>query len=335
MALTADQADQRFDELFDGDRRPDAATDSELVNLVALRDLNTAAVVASAAAEYWPPFFNKDASAATRDTLLARLEQSTDTGDANQLLLALAFVGDATVVERFHAWEDTPHPWQALLHVGPRTYAHQAGWTLGGPGVRRELTFPGTVATRQASDPETGATIGGLLLELCPSCGASLVNALTLDGTNAQFDFLGLPGMLRIPACAWCSMFNDAAGSLGTGVTIWVRYPLDGTNTLDVTGTPDHDRGEYQETMNQTWSPDPVAFGPWRAQADVAEVPIIGGQPMWLQDAEYAACPDCANTMRHLAWIPLNCLVVDGAEGIWYVQACPDCQVATVIYQQT
>ena len=57
----------------------------------------------------------------------------------------------------------------------------------------------------------------------------------------------------------------------------------------------------------------------------------IGGAPTFIDDANYAKCPECGKKMRHLAQLGEECT----GSGIIYVQICKDCQMAATLYQQS
>lgn len=70
-------------------------------------------------------------------------------------------------------------------------------------------------------------------------------------------------------------------------------------------------------------------FYPCFAESNIS----IGGHGDWVQDAEYCECPKCGKTMKLLAQIPWS--LIDGGEGILYVEICPECYVLSAFHQQT
>jgi len=332
MELTPDEAQALFEELIRDDHGPEVS--ENITGLVALRRVNTSQALELQQSREWPDFFYEHASPETRDRLIEQLAPKNSY--LSGPLYRLAFIGDGTVVELFHEWRQSPPAWQIKSHPESSYYAEEAGWFLSKDGIRHELTFPGAVATKKTSSTRTGAQIGGRLDKQCSRCGANLVNALTLNATEPQFAFLGIGGIVHIPVCDWCVLDNDPATPTEKALTIWVHYELDGTSRIDVTGPAHHEVQPYVETMDATWTTDARPASPWHAFVGGSfAVPVIGGNPMWLQDAEYARCPDCSAPMRHLAWIPLECLASEPTEGIFYVQVCVHCQIATVLHQST
>jgi len=333
MALTDGEVVALFEELIRNDHGAESGISLSIENLVALRNVDTSRALELQPTKNWPSWFYHTASSETRDRLIELLWHKD--GRANNLLLNLAFVGDSTVVDRFHDWQQSPPDWQATLPGKPSIYAEEAGWLLTNDGARHELTFAGTVATERLDGVHAAVLIGGRLDQKCPRCEVNLVNALTFDGADPQFAFLGIEGKVQIPMCDWCVLDNHLVLDVESELSIWVHYQLDGTSRMEITGPTEFDSKGWVETMDVMWTSDVRAASPWRAFAESVQVPVIGGNPMWLQDAQYARCPECNRAMRHLAWIPLTCLVSDGADGIWYLQACVGCQIATTVYQQT
>ena len=75
---------------------------------------------------------------------------------------------------------------------------------------------------------------------------------------------------------------------------------------------------------------------PWHAAIDALPTRYsqIGGHPAWIQDAEYATCGDCRQTMRCIGQIA--CEDVDpGREGVFYAFLCAECGTTASTYQQT
>ena len=54
----------------------------------------------------------------------------------------------------------------------------------------------------------------------------------------------------------------------------------------------------------------------------------------WVQDWEYAVCPECGKPMKYLAQIPWDA-VLDCSEGTLYIEFCPDCRIVSMQHQQT
>ncbi|MFK4791779.1 hypothetical protein [Microbacterium sp. ZW T5_56] len=339
MALTQEQAAARLAELATPHSRGRGSRtkpewSAEAVNLAALRNLDTHAFADAPQAEEHPSFFLKDASPATRDRLLALLKDPDAT--AGKTLHALAFIGGDAVAARFRAWEQDPPRWREQLHVGPEVYALQADWEPATDGSQHDLTFPSAVVFRRSEASPVGDSIGGRADGRCPRCEGALINAVTIDGANPRYHAFGLTGVVSVPACPWCAMF---AGTTGDGIQDWVRYEADGSSRIELGHADVPERHDSAPALRATWAPAAEhASGStslWRTHADCDEVPVLGGHPLWLQDAEYMHCPDCDRRMRHLAWIPLSCLSEEGEEGIWYVQICGEDRVAVVLFQQT
>jgi hypothetical protein len=67
----------------------------------------------------------------------------------------------------------------------------------------------------------------------------------------------------------------------------------------------------------------------------------IGGEPCWVQDAEYPDCPTCGSTMNHLMQLDSDLTIADGGEWLWgsggigYVSWCDRCKVSGHLWQCT
>lgn len=67
----------------------------------------------------------------------------------------------------------------------------------------------------------------------------------------------------------------------------------------------------------------------------------FGGEPCWVQDADYPTCPGCEKTMRFLAQLDSDLPTSDGGEwswgdgGICYMLWCPECRMSAALWQCT
>lgn len=59
----------------------------------------------------------------------------------------------------------------------------------------------------------------------------------------------------------------------------------------------------------------------------------IGGEPTWIQDPDYPACPSCAAVMPFLAQLDWASLI--GGEGITYMFWCGPCAISAIVFQCT
>lgn len=85
-------------------------------------------LVAKTAFEYAifrPSVIYKYATNDIRDTIINELnkEELDKTVNVNNLLMALAQIGDDVVLEAFKKWEEQPPKWREKLYVGPANYA--------------------------------------------------------------------------------------------------------------------------------------------------------------------------------------------------------------------
>jgi hypothetical protein len=67
----------------------------------------------------------------------------------------------------------------------------------------------------------------------------------------------------------------------------------------------------------------------------------IGGEPCWIQDAEYPSCPSCKKVMQYLFQLDSDLPRADGGELLWgsggiaYGFWCDECRVSGVLWQCT
>lgn len=67
----------------------------------------------------------------------------------------------------------------------------------------------------------------------------------------------------------------------------------------------------------------------------------VGGEPTWIQNAEYPACPLCNETMRYLLQLDSELPIADGGQWLWgsggiaYVHWCDVCAVSAIGWQCT
>lgn len=269
---------------------------------------------------YYPSVLYKDAAPETRDKLIALLEQD-GAANANGYLIALAAIGDECVAESFKKWETHPPAWREALHVGPSVYALEGGWCLE-DGRRKPLVFDTCYALEQIDNclPEE-RVFGGTSTDKCPHCGSSYMNMLILDGRDKRLAFLGLHGRIKIKYCDCCLPWEEF---------LYCRYEEDGESTVIY---HEHGWGELcdDDSLNRqkvfALSAKPAA----KNYCEQFDRCAVGGAPAFVDDANYAICPDCKKRMKHLAQL--------GSEwtdcGTEYIQICTDCKIAAVTYQQS
>lgn len=195
-----------------------------------------------------------------------------------------------------------PQPWRARWHPT---------WGLPGGGDLE----PGRVVTGGLSEgecPDGHGPLRRLLLLEPPPPGCAADGRARLD--------LGYCFGCEIPAFYG----HDADGRphrLGQGTNDWQPSSFDAYDVRPAITVPVmHPLPRWQR---QDWS----------LAHDRENLNRIGGEPTWIQDPDYPACPSCATPMPFLAQLDWSHLI-DG-EGITYILWCQPCAVSAILYQST
>lgn len=271
-----------------------------------------------------PVTLYENASTQVRDRLIGMLENPESSKlNLNGILLALAQIGDNVVVEAFINWEENPPAWREKLYVGPADYALEGGWSIE-EGRKKELTYGVSYALCQQENEETTENVYGRPTEdRCPHCGSKYVDIMVVDGTEPKLSFLEIGGKIKIKTCKACLPYGDF---------IFCKYKENEESKVICHEQGD---GDFIEDEELEWgaekcfvlSEKPVAkhyCSEWDGSA-------IGGVPTYVNDANYAICPECGEHMKHLAQL-------DGkytGYGNIYVQICSKCKIAATTYQQS
>ncbi|HEU4889649.1 MAG TPA: DUF1963 domain-containing protein, partial [Thermoanaerobaculia bacterium] len=277
---------------------------------------------------YRPGILFRGAGADVRDALLSRL---ADHANRNDILDALAWIGDDAVVARFASWRSNPPAWRSALSVPPEEYAHKAGWELDASGRRRNLTAGAAlplVPARKAAPPVHAMKPS---TTPCPWCTSPLTRLFRIDTRDPRLSFLGIDrNALEITTCTWCVSFEGPLFmKLGAkGASTWhpANHRADGP-----TPPPEEPSARLRPL---------VAAAETRSRFRAAEpfLPVtytqLGGLPAWIQNTEYLRCPDCTQTMPFLAQLAHD-EVQEDTEGMFYAFYCRACAVTGTVYQQT
>jgi hypothetical protein len=283
---------------------------------------------------YYPGVLFRNAGPESRERLIESLP-GTGLTATNQLLLALAWIGDDRVQETFQVWRDEKPHWASSLYVPPEAYAQEAGWELTPGGQRRDLFFHQCYPLiKSENESELKTNPVRVVTDhqgRCEWCGRDLVALLDLDLANAPLGFLGFEGdRLRIATCDVCTCFGPVYTEVeGNGGAKW-----SGQNSRPTYLPEDTPAwGKWQESS--------LVLGkrprdPFSAVDD--SLPIspsqVGGHPTWVQDAQYPSCPSCTELMMFLGQVAAKDIDVYG-EGIHYSFLCATCGVACTRFQQT
>ncbi|SIQ83081.1 hypothetical protein SAMN05421578_104253 [Paenibacillus macquariensis] len=298
--------------------------------LLGYHDINTARIAQAAFDKgiFFPAKLYRDASPEVRDQLLARLfDPACEV--AGHLLLCLALQDDEVIKEAFLRLEKNPLPWRNKLYVNPSVYAHHGGWHFDEQGNCNSLYFNRCYTMLPGDGVDQAAKAGQLLEQHCSHCGCQLIDVLRLDGLDERFSFLAVDGVLAIPICPNCIIYTEETfvryGENGRSVIIPYESSFETKNYCSEADLLEMSRNQL------TLSDEPV---PKYYASGGDEVITIGGWPDWVQDAQFATCPDCSQTMKFLAALPWNVLL-DGSEGTLYIEICTDCRTLCLFHQQT
>lgn len=278
---------------------------------------------------YYPNFVFHRSPVDVRDELFRRVE--TDEENRNLILIALAWIGDDAVVEKFANWRQKPPAWSSSLYKLPHEYSREAGWELTEEGHRRDLFFKTCyhLGKGSSSDPETFQAISDRM-DSSPWCSVRLIDLLNLE--PQAFGLMSpdiWQGHLSVTTCQVCSAFGTVYGEVDEfGKGHW---------------SPLNIKPEYFPDDAETWERLPensLMVGQARPPLFAADefLPTsfsqLGGHPTWIQDAEYPICPKSSKTMMFLAQIWCE-EIQDHSEGAFYIFVCPESRMTATIYQQT
>jgi hypothetical protein len=274
---------------------------------------------------YYPPIAFVRAGPAIRDRLLQRI-QAPD-APYNALLLALAWIGDAQVVQQFAAWRAQPPSWAGAPYVPPEDYALEAGWEVLPSAQRHDLVAPLAYALVPRTDASASpVTVVRETPEPCGWCGEPLTALFTLDGTAPALIWLAVKAVVVIRTCVFCTCYGGIYTSADPTQPAW--HPANQRPTVLPA-----DSGPPLPADQLVLAAQP------RAPLYAAEwfLPIrfsqVGGHPTWIDDAFYPHCPTCARRMAFVA--QLSVPDITPGEGIYYAFLCSMCPIAATSYQQS
>lgn len=287
--------------------------------------------------EFWPPILFRTAPAAIRDRLIAELEADANatprTAQVDLMLCALAWIGDATVVQTFARWESAPRSWHKSLYVDCSVYAETAGWALH-QGTRQNLFFDPAFAIRPVPKDDTTAVAGLTAFQpeaqSCPWCGSTLVTMISIPPEN----FHAVTGSTTATAfpiltCPSCTCYAER---------LFAKVAPDGQVELHPANARPGYLPDRAGDSVSSWSKAGIALTPRRMRIvpdrDLCEHQSqMGGIPAWVQDSMYPKCPDCGETMRFLAQLDSGAFRCE--EGVHYAFLCLPCRITATSYQQT
>ena len=278
--------------------------------------------------------FFYEADSATRDQIIALLESGTSTYYSREdLLSALAWIGDEVVQACFQNWRDHPPAWHAELINPLDHYTTYGGWELTRQGKRRDLYYPANydlvlAEVIPAETPLRSVEVIAPHEGACGWCDRQLLTLFEIDLENLRMAFPGLVEInFRIAMCMNCSLqgehiFTDIDRN---GTSYWSSLNGD---------RPAHLRFFDEEDISVNSLPHrQLVLGAARRTPYISHGSHLGGCPQWVQNPEYPHCPGCQQAMTFVGqYEPYH---VNYIEGIFYAFLCTKCGLATTGYQQT
>ena len=329
--MTKDQIEATIENIIDKIETIDNWEEvyKDFSGLLAYQDIDTTEIAKSAIEKniFYPPTLYRNVSEEIQNKLI-ELILKPDCKDANHILSCLSVIGSEKVREIFYELEQNPLPWRKKLHVNPSFYAELGGWTFDDSGKRIELNYKECYSITKEEREDNAIKIGEAKYETCSVCNCQTVNILTINGNDERLSFLGLNGNLKIPICPNCASMCEK--------TI-IRYQLDGESTFEIVEPFGEENYISEEDLKKLTTNNlklsrtkkPVYFS-----CGNDDVSTIGGNPEWVQDWQYESCPDCQKKMKLLSAISWD-QVLDGSEGILYIEICKDCSIIVTFHQQT
>lgn len=275
------------------------------------------------------PFLFQGASAQIRDRLIERVSV-----EPNQVLSALAWIGDDEVRRHFAKWKCTPPAWTDSLFITADNYSLEAGWELTSDGQRRELCFAECIPIVPACSEIKAAPQLQIIADASDSCHLCHRNlAFMIVSHTEQNSAIHHPALARSLKFLICEVCVEAGNTLLTEIDsqenfVWSTF---NANTLD---SRTYDTSLFPRNAmqldNSFRNPYFGAVHPFPKQ-----ISQLGGHPTWLQDAEYPTCLVCETTMNFFGQLNYEELDSD-LEGMLYSFTCENCKrFLAVKYQCT
>lgn len=327
-----------------------------LIPIVCYRDEAVAACLRAliAKGECYPEVIFKDAPADIRDYLIGLIggiNNDSETLNLNNILLALAWIGDEKVVELFSSWRTNPPKWRDKLYIAPEKYSLEAGWELTEDGKRRNLFYEScykiesydeedsavSKANADYKDSIVSKTEPVLFLhpktEKCEWCGKDLVSILNFNLRDSACSFIELNeaiDSLDIMTCIFCNCYGYIYSEFdATGKSKWSELNIIPQYLYE------NEDDEF-EFPKKSFVMSREKRSCYHSASQFLETTFsqIGGHPTWIQDAEYPKCPKCSQHMTFIAQFDWED-VENYGEGIYYAFICSDCNIAATHYQQS
>lgn len=181
------------------------------------------------------------------------------------------------------------------------------------------------------------ARIGGLSAASCGICGGWLHRLLSL---TEMPNGLGVTtrSRLELATCLSCLGWSEP----------WLFYAHheDGvpepTETQTSPAVPEFPSGPLAEAdIGLVATPSRWLYQDWALSNGRENLNRLGGEPTWIQDADYPSCPGCGHTMYGLMQLDSDLATDDDGEFLWgsggigYVVWCDRCAISGVTAQWT
>lgn len=186
-------------------------------------------------------------------------------------------------------------------------------------------------------EPITEASLGGQANDTCGDCGGNLHRLLRLDAIP---EGLGISRResLELATClsclGWSEPFlfyeHDDAG---------FAHPIERRSVYTTPEWPAEPLADG--TVGLVPTPPRWVFQDWAASNSRENLNRLGGEPTWIQDADYPSCPRCGAVMTALLQLDSELSVEGGGEWLWgsggigYVTWCDGCSISGVTAQWT
>ena len=255
-----------------------------------------------------------------------------------------------------HSSDVSPSDWSAEAWV--QAHLHLVGFHLENHSLRRinpdstyHLQFPDTFFEPQSRPPWLArihptwklpvsiqtVPFGGVAEGRCSLCGETLHRLLVLDPIPPG---LGITGLTRldIATCLSCLGWEKQP--------LFYRHQEDGSPlNVGYDGPqviPQFPVGPLREAeISLSETPKRWFWQAWGCSNSRENLNRIGGEPSWVQDAEYPDCPLCNKLMTYLLQLDSDLPRADGGEWLWgsggivYGFWCDGCSVSGLLWQCT
>jgi len=170
----------------------------------------------------YPGIVFRHAPPDVRDTLLELAESEESLVGRNHALVALAWLGDDEVVDRFVSWRLNPPSWAGELYISPAEYSYEAGWELSPANRRRNLyvTASFAIVPARSRSEWSPVAIATDTVGTCHWCSGPLTILLQCDISDARIAAMALPQQLV--TCAQCTAYGHLFMRVShSGVATW------------------------------------------------------------------------------------------------------------------